>query len=393
MQALVDKYAGKLVEAGLAAQGEPLVGGLDADLVWNRSDPATTELERLFERLNINSLLFAKPAEPYWLIVEFLARRADGAIYPNDCETRTMMHDLPVVSAFEAKRMGNALKNRKSVIVPGHGVVAWGTVSPEQAFIFFSSVCFACFVKFFSDYLADARAGRLSDEQRAVFDAAVPLLDPLPDAQATLMRSPFDSEEEVYRAVCEAGRLTVEHRLVDSFFGNVSYRYGDTLYISQTGSSLDELEGCIDPCPLDGSTCAGITASSELTAHREVVVNTRNTAVLHGHPKFSVILSMHCEKEDCPLRGQCHIKCEEPRFVEDVPIVPGEVGTGPHGLCNTLPPAMEGRRGVIVYGHGLFTVGREDFNAAFDSLLGIERRCREVYFERLPENAAPAKSP
>jgi len=53
--------------------------------------------------------------------------------------------------------------------------------------------------------------------------------------------------------------------------------------------------------------------------------------------------------------------------------VGGEVGIGPHGLCNTLPPAMEGRRGVIVYGHGLFTVGRDDFNEAFTNLLAVER--------------------
>lgn len=383
MKQLVDKYARKLVAAGLAEEGVPLVGGLDADLVWNRPDPVCAELENVFAGLNINSLLFAEPAEPYRSIIAYLACRADGAIQPNDCETRTMMHDLPVVPSFEAASIVRALKQRKSVIIPGRGIVAWGTVSPEQAFIFFSSVCFACFVKFFSDCLADHRAGRLTDEQRALIDAARPLLDAFPEETPPLMTAPLDSEEAVYRAVIEAGRVTVEHHLVDSFFGNVSYRYGDTLYISQTGSSLDELEGCIDPCPLDGSSCAGITASSELTAHREIVTNTGMDAVLHGHPKFSVILSMDCQKDGCAFVGQCHTRCPEPRFVEDVPIVPGEVGTGPYGLCNTLPPAMQGRRGVIVYGHGLFTVAQNDFNVAFANLMAIERRCRDLYFERL----------
>ena len=126
-----------------------------------------------------------------------------------------------------------------------------------------------------------------------------------------------------------------------------------------------------------------MTASSELIAHRAIILSTGMNAPLHGHPKFSVILSMDCEKESCPTRGQCHIKCKEPRFIYDIPIVPGEVGAGLTGLCNTLPPAMEGRRGVIVYGHGLFTVAQDDFNIAFANLRDVERMCREEYFRRM----------
>ncbi len=382
MKKLIDKYARKMAQAGLVRPDEAVIGGLDADLVWSREDEACPELEKLFKGLNINSLMFARPAEPYRSIIEFLSRDA-AAIYPSDCETRTFMHDLPVVPRFEAPLIIDALKSRKTVIVPGRGVVTWGTVSPEQAFIFFSSLCFACYVKFFSDYLHDTRNGGVSTEQRRVMDVARRHLDEVPDTPPHLMTAPFSGEEAVYRALCEAGRKTVEYHLVDSFFGNISYRHGDTLYISQTGSSLDELEGCIDPCPLDGSSCAAVTASSEFIAHREIILRTGMKAILHGHPKFSVILSMDCEKEPCPTRGQCHVKCKEPRFIQDIPIVPGEVGAGPTGLCNTLPPAMEGRRGVIVYGHGLFTVAQNDFNAAFANLLGIERMCRDEYFRRV----------
>ena len=126
------------------------------------------------------------------------------------------------------------------------------------------------------------------------------------------MKGPFQNEEDVYSAVIEAGFKTVEYGLVDSFFGNVSYLWNNTLYISQTGSSLDELAGCIDPVPLDGSTSAGITASSELSAHMETIKRTGCNAILHGHPKFSVILSMDCdpiEKTACDFSDQCHVKC------------------------------------------------------------------------------------
>jgi len=383
MKQLLEKYAINLVKSGLVEEGKPLIGGLDADLIWNRKDPATKELEKVFENLNINSLLFSKPAEPYFSIIEFLASNSKNTIFPQDTETRTFLHDLPVIHSFNAEQIIDKLKQRKSVIISKHGIVTWGTVSPEQAFIFFSSVCFACFVKFFHDYLIDSRNGSLTKKQQNIFNQAIQKLDILRQKFPPLMKGPFQSEVDVYKAISEAGRLTVENRLVDSFFGNVSFLYKDTLYISQTTSSLDELDGFIDPCPLDDSSCSSITASSEFIAHRDIVTRTVANGILHGHPKFSVIMSMFCEKPNCEFNQQCHIKCEEKRFIEDIPIVPGEVGSGPYGLCNTLPPAIENNRGAIVYGHGVFTTAKEDFNLAFANLLQIENMCKENYFRLL----------
>ena len=378
MKELLEKYGEKLVSAGLADKGSPLVGGLDSCFEWNRDEKFTDSLEKIFYDLNINSLLFSRPSEPYRSIIDYLAK-GTRVIRPNDCETRTFLHDLPVVNRFDVGPVIRELRRRKSVIIPEKGIITWGTVSPEQAFIFYSSTCFACFVKFFSDFLVDSLSGSVTDEQQKVFDTAVSHLYSLPENPSALMKGPFKTGEQVKKAISEVGYLTVKHRLVDSFFGNVSCLLDGTLYISQTTSSLDELEGCIDACPLDGSSCVGITASSEYTAHREVLMRTWKKTMLHGHPKFSVILSMHCTKKDCKDRGNCHIKCPEKRFVEDIPIVPGEVGTGPRGLCRTLPPAMMGRRGVIVYGHGLFTTGTDDFNEAFSNLLDIEKMCRDRY--------------
>ena len=383
MKSLLQKYSAKMVSAGLAEAGHPLLGGLDAELEWNREDPAIPVLEDVFSGLNINSLLFSLPAEPYRSIIDFLASGDVSCIQPEDSETRNFMHDLPVIQAFRSDIIIEKLRKRKSVIIKGKGIVTWGTVSPEQAFIFYSSVCFACFIKFFVDYLRDSRRGSVSLEQERVFRNALNNLDEYPDTPPLLMSGPFRNREDVYRAVAQAGRQTVEHRLVDSFFGNVSLRWGDTLFISQTTSSLDELEGCIDPCPMDGSACTSITASSEFSAHMGILRLTGMNAILHGHPKFSVIMSMDCRKENCDTRGSCHIRCPEERFMRDLPIVPGEVGTGRYGLCNTLPPAMENKRGVIVWGHGLFTASKEDFNDAFRNLLAIEQMCKQEYFRLL----------
>ena len=386
MEKLLGKYADKLVAQGLCDPGEPIFGGLDAELVWNRDDERCAVLRDVVTGLNINSILFARPAHPYLSILNAAAGSDAPVILPEDCETRTFLHDIPVVRHFSAPHIIGALKKRKSVFIPGEGIVTFGTVSPEQAFVTYSSVCFAGFVKFFADYFTRRRQGRTTkDEDRIFAEAMESYKDHLErlNPKPKMGTGPFSGAEAVMAAMIEAGRLTVDYKMVDSYFGNLSYRHGNTIYISQTASSLDELPGCIDAVPLDGSSCAGITASSEYSAHREILTATDNKAILHGHPKFAVILSMLCEKENCEGRKTCHLKCSESRFAGEIPIVPGEVGTGPYGLCHTLPPAMLGRAGALVYGHGLFTVGKVDFTDAFTNMVTTEQMCLAEYLKRL----------
>lgn len=382
MEELIHKYAEKLVEQGLADKNRIFLGARETEIIWNRQNRRCEELEKVFDSLNINSLLLAQPAEPYKSIIEYLMKNSD-VIHPTDCETRTFLHDLPISPEFDPESIAHILRGRKSAITE-EGIITFGTVTPEQAFVTFSSVCFATFVKFFSDYLLYSKQDNVPEDMEKAFKEIVPNLKSYPHSFPPLMRTP-SSEEDVYRALEEAGKLTVDYNLVDSYFGNVSFTMGNTLYISQTASSLDELSGHIDPCPMDNSSCAGITASSEFSAHKQIVMDTDNKAILHGHPKFAVILSMDCDRREkgCEYQDVCHIKCPYKRFVNDVPIVPGEVGTGKYGLCNTIPPAIKGRRGAIVYGHGLFTGGKDDFNEAFENLLNIEKMCKELYFQKI----------
>jgi ribulose-5-phosphate 4-epimerase/fuculose-1-phosphate aldolase len=383
MNQIFRTYENKLIKSGLVDPEAPLLGCLDAHLEWNKIDRKCAALEDIFKQLNINALIFSQPAEPYRSMIDYLAGKSNGTITPNDCETRTFLHDLPVSFQFSPNAVASILKTRKSAIIPGHGIITYGTVGFEQAYVTFSSVCFACFIKFFCDFLLHAKRGHVDQKRRQVFDRVVKQLESPATLNGSLMKGPFKSKKRVYEAIQEAGRLTVEHRLVDSYFGNISFCYGNTLYISQTGSSLDKLKDAIDPCPLDGSSCVPITASSELPTHLKIVEQTDNKAILHGHPKFSVILSMDCDIENCTCRGECHLKCPHERSVCGIPIVSGEVGSGPHALCNTVPEATRGNPGVIVYGHGLFTTGKTDFNGPFKNLIKIENHCRKEYFNRV----------
>ena len=395
MEQLITKYNDKLVAQGLCDAGAPLIGGLDAELVWNRPGDEIPILTEVIRNLPVNSLLFAEPAEPFLSVIRFLLQNscdADDIIKPEDTETRTFLHDIPVITDFNATAIIQNLSRRKAVIIKDRGIVSFGIVSPEQAFIYYSSVCFSCFVKFFVDYYYKVfNRHSVPDEEKELINRAagkysdfIGKIDIAPS-----FRGPFADSETVIKAMTEAGRITVDSRMVDSFFGNISYKLNDTIYISQTGSSLDELAGYIDPCPMDNSATVAITASSEFKAHRSIYELTDCNAILHGHPKFSVILSMICDKSECKSRGKCHVRCPEKRFVAGIPIVPGEVGTGPIGLCNTLPPAMRNHKGVIVYGHGLFTRGNHDFIDAFQTLMATEKECLELYHQLVDSSETP----
>lgn len=401
MNALLARYAAKLAAGGLTAPGGALIAALDDAISWNmENDPRQALMQRLLARLNCSALLLARPTGVYQAVMASLARRAllDGThiIAPGDCETRTFLHDIPVVRGLSDRGMAGALARRKGCVVldddgAAH-VAAFGAVSPEQAFVTMSSLCFACFVAYFAAHLRDLRLGAMTGERREEFARIRSLLPPERTDRPALAAGPFTSEDAARAALIQAGRATVEYGLVDSYFGNISYRLRgegtDTILISQTGSSLDDLAACLDPCRMDESSCAALTASSEYPAHKAIYEGGAARAILHGHPRFAVILSLDCERLDCPGQGECHRSCAAPRRVADpasgldIPIVPGEVGAGPFGLCNTLPPAIRGKKGVIVYGHGLFTLGAMDFREAFASLMDVERFCREEYFRR-----------
>jgi ribulose-5-phosphate 4-epimerase/fuculose-1-phosphate aldolase len=386
MDKLVSKYTDKLIRAGLCNKGEPVFGVIDDEITWNSKQPIIEPLDTVIRGLNINSILFSQIAEPYKSMIDYLAKdalKSDGYIKPDDSETRTFLHDIPVVPDFHPRNIIGALKKRKGVIIHKKGIVTYGIVSPEQAFIFFCSICFSCYVKFMTDYYY-YKTGILSMDKDAeeICKSAISLYrESLKGiVSGPKKEAPFNTSEDVIAAIIEAGKLTVDSRMVDSFFGNISVKYNDKIYISQTGSSLDELAGCIDPCPLNNSTSNAITSSSEFSAHRGVYDITDKKAILHGHPKYSVILSMLCDDIRCKHRGSCHIKCSSKRTINYIPIIPGEVGTGPSGIASTLPKGITDR-GAIVYGHGLFTLGTEDFTDAFKSLIDIERECFNRYVE------------
>jgi len=384
---LIHKYEQKLYQSGLVSSGNALIGALDDTCIWNQAHERLETFESILLNLPINALIFAPPKFPYGAIINELSERSKSAIYPEDTESKTFLHELPIIHQWEPHKIISALSHRKAVIIPKIGVIACGSLTPEQAFVVYSSLCFACYVAFFSEKIQRAFEKKLSVQE---IDTIYKLINDDTNLMSNgpqLKKGPFQTSSEIFDAMREAGYYTVFYRLVDSYFGNISYKQNDILYISQTASSLDELAGCIDPCPLDGSSCAAITASSEFSAHKQIVTNSHFQAILHGHPKFSVVMSLFCKnRHHCQNRNRCHTHCAGNRKINGIPIIPGEVGCGPYGLVNTLPKAFQENEKVIVYGHGVFTVGEVDYISAFQRLAETETICRETYLKWIQNN-------
>jgi ribulose-5-phosphate 4-epimerase/fuculose-1-phosphate aldolase len=384
----IAKYAGKLLADRSALPGHIAFAAND-DVLLSEGHPELARLcEEVLSSLSCLGLAAARPSLPF---ADFLVRRAGteaSRIVPQDTETRTFLHDIPFLRREELgdnapARIADLLGTRKGMIAEGLGIVAAGAVTVEQAYIHYSSIFHAAFVKYLLDVLSEGF--RLPGEREAFEAFRSGWLRPLSAEGLAFRKGPLEDPEEILKEIPAVGRYTVESGLVDSFFGNISLRAGGTIYISQTAASLDDLSGRIDPVPADNSSTTGITASSELLAHRRIYEESEGRAILHGHPKFAVAMSMVCEEKGCPVTD-CWRDCDKVRLLGDTPVVAGEIGAG--GLAKRVPPVIAAPRKAVVYGHGVFTLGRTGFADAFRSMVDVENWCRREYFRRITPKLA-----
>ena len=64
-------------------------------------------------------------------------------------------------------------------------------------------------------------------------------------------------------------------------------------------------------------------------------------------------------------------------------LVTVKIGAG--GLAKTVPPVITEPGRAIVYGHGVYSIGRDGFAEAFQSLVDVENWCRAEYFKRFDQ--------
>ena len=382
----IRKYTRKLT-SDRSANSHAISFAAQDDVMISEGDPGLSKLaSSVLSRLNCLALVAARPSLPF---AEFLVQRSafdEHRIVPRDTETRTFLHDIPILRHAElgidpADSIARELGNRKGIVVEGIGIIANGTLTVEQAYINWSSVFHSTFIKYLEDLLSH---GFLYPGEAKVFEYfRTEWLHPLSSNGLVFRDGPISGKSEILDELANVGRYTVQRGLVDSFFGNISYSDGDLIYVSQTASSLDELTGCIDPVPCENISTVGITASSELVAHRRIYETTGCRAILHGHPRFAVVMSMLCEEKELCTIPDCWRDCVKVRFLGGTPVVAGEIGAG--GIAKNVPPVIGETGKAIVYGHGVFATGRNGFREAFQSLVDVENWCRQEYFRIFDE--------
>ncbi len=378
----LNKYAEKLQLDGSASHDKTAIFAYDDCLLSHGAQELLPLGKAVIERLNVVSLVLAAPPLPF---LDILLSRLSGdahTLVPQDTETRTFLHDIPLVRCDEFTvdnpgRLVALLGQRKGILVEGVGILATGSVTVEQAYINYSSVYHALFVKILLMLLVEVPP--TTTELELLRPLLHQLQRPIPQQVDDLLTGPLTTKGKLLEAIDQAGKRTVALKLVDSFFGNISCNLDGQILISQTGASLDELPGCIDLVPNDNSSTAGITASSELIAHRAIYEQTPFKLIVHGHPKFTVLFSLLCEEPGCKITD-CWKDCDKVRYLGKVPIVAGEVGAG--GLAKNVPPVI-GNGIAVVYGHGVFAAGTVDFHRPLAAMIELENWCRREYLRRL----------
>jgi ribulose-5-phosphate 4-epimerase/fuculose-1-phosphate aldolase len=339
--------------------------------------------EAVMSRLSCVGLLAARSSLPFAEYLVGRAPRTASGIVPQDTETRTFLHDIPFLRRRElgadpAAALARVLSARPVVIAEGIGILAVGPITIEQAYLHYSSVFHAVYVRYLQDLLAEGF--RLPGEAEGFADFSERWIRPPTSDGLSFRPGPLADPGEILEEIVAVGRYTVERGLVDSCFGNISCFADGIIYISQTGAGLDSLRGRIDPVPLESASTEWSTASSELPAHRKIYETGRARTILHGHPRFSVVMSLFCDDPTCSVED-CWNECETVRFLGDTPIVAGKIGTG--GMAKRVPPVVASHGKAIVYGHGVVTAGESDFAGPFRAMVDVENCCREKYFLRL----------
>jgi L-fuculose-phosphate aldolase len=153
-----------------------------------------------------------------------------------------------------------------------------------------------------------------------------------------------------WQEIARFGKKLVLSGLTSSRFGNISLHEGAKIFITCTGSMLDELEECgvvkVDlssPCDQDR------VASSETRVHRAIYQSTANMAIIHTHSPYAVALSLLEQKEVVPLDSEGLV------FLGTMPIVEGQIGT--NELAMAASSALKTHKACIARGHGVFAAG------------------------------------
>ena len=319
-------------------------------------DQRSSLINALMDALDSTAVIIAHPHDN----ADTLAVRSTHSkeLIPKDSESLSSLHSIPIIRHDQGGTTKTihdtciqALTNRKACIVEGIGLVAHASLTLEQAAIYWSSLYHATSIHLLSSYLTNPKS--LSYEQRLFCQSQC----------APSLESVFIHAHTGKDALVDVGKQMVRLGLVDSFFGNISWRSENELTISQTAARLDELNHNLCTINLSSPSAIGLLASSELPAHRLVTNLPHARFLLHGHPRVPVALSLAVDPREESVVG--------------IPVADGDGGVG--GLADALYHVFKNtqHRSCIIRGHGIFCISSESAYDALTTMYSADALCKQ----------------
>lgn len=181
-------------------------------------------------------------------------------------------------------------------------------------------------------------------------------------------------EEEARRLVLRAGLLLTEKKLIARTWGNISARISDTEFIiTPSGRAYDTLkaEDLVRINMADGKCTGSNPPSSEWGVHLAAYqLRSEASFVIHTHQFYASAVCAACE---------------------DTPFAPcaayGRPGSAAlkKALAQTMAAHPESKA-FLMARHGALCLGG-DYDDAFAVAEALERRCKELFAQRVPVGA------
>ncbi|MDK2796132.1 MAG: L-fuculose-phosphate aldolase [Archaeoglobaceae archaeon] len=165
----------------------------------------------------------------------------------------------------------------------------------------------------------------------------------------------------------EVGKMLFQSGLVDGASGNISFREGDKILITKSGTNLNSLD-------LDSFVeITDSKASSDRLVHAKIYEKTRYNAVIHCHGVFNVVLSLKKSKI-IPL------DLEGKLYFGELNVVSDEFGS--YEYAENIAEEVEAKGVAIAKAHGIYSAGK-DLIEAFNKACYVEHSCEVLYYLNL----------
>jgi L-fuculose-phosphate aldolase len=175
------------------------------------------------------------------------------------------------------------------------------------------------------------------------------------------------------------GRKLYERGLIDGASGNLSFRIGNSFFVTKTGLNLEELdeesfvEFEVKPYTLE--EIRKFNASTDALVHAKIYLKGNFSAVMHCHGVYNVVLSLRKERIRPPdLEGKL--------FLGEIDVLEGGFMT--EEIAESISDSVKSKGYAVVRGHGIYSAGNS-FREAFNLLSYVEHSCQIVYLGELLE--------